>query len=85
MIIIDFERAQESMREITNLIDVGLVHVPPSMCFRLKMLHKRIGQSRQATSAENWSSKLLILTLDRMSRRFRQRIDVLKPKSIHTG
>jgi NADPH2:quinone reductase len=27
--IIDFERAQESMREITNLIDAGLVHVPP--------------------------------------------------------
>jgi NADPH2:quinone reductase len=26
---IDFERAQESMREITNLIDAGLVHVPP--------------------------------------------------------
>jgi NADPH2:quinone reductase len=28
--IIDFERAQESMREITNLIDAGMVHVPPS-------------------------------------------------------
>jgi NADPH2:quinone reductase len=27
--IIDFERARESMREITNLIDAGLVHVPP--------------------------------------------------------
>jgi NADPH2:quinone reductase len=27
--IIDFERAQESMREIANLIDAGLVHVPP--------------------------------------------------------
>jgi NADPH:quinone reductase len=27
--IIDFERARESMREITNLIDGGLVHVPP--------------------------------------------------------
>ena len=27
--IIDFERAQESMREITNLIDAGSVHVPP--------------------------------------------------------
>jgi NADPH2:quinone reductase len=27
--IIDFERAQESMREITNLIDGGLVRVPP--------------------------------------------------------
>jgi NADPH2:quinone reductase len=27
--IIDFERARESMREITNLIDRGLVHVPP--------------------------------------------------------
>jgi NADPH:quinone reductase-like Zn-dependent oxidoreductase len=27
--IIDFERAHESMREITNLIDAGLVHVPP--------------------------------------------------------
>lgn len=26
--IIDFERARESMREITNLIDGGLVHVP---------------------------------------------------------
>jgi NADPH2:quinone reductase len=26
--IIDFERAQESMREIANLIDRGLVHVP---------------------------------------------------------
>jgi NADPH:quinone reductase len=28
-IISDFERARESMREITNLIDGGLVHVPP--------------------------------------------------------
>jgi NADPH2:quinone reductase len=27
--IIDFERAQESIREITNLMDVGLVHVLP--------------------------------------------------------
>jgi NADPH:quinone reductase len=27
--IIDFERARDSMREITNLIDTGLVHVPP--------------------------------------------------------
>ena len=27
--IIDFERAQESMREITNLVDCGSVHVPP--------------------------------------------------------
>ena len=27
--VIDFERARESMREITNLIDRGLVHVPP--------------------------------------------------------
>jgi NADPH2:quinone reductase len=27
--VIDFERAQESMQEITNLIDRGLVHVPP--------------------------------------------------------
>jgi NADPH2:quinone reductase len=27
--IIDFERARDSMREITNLIDAGLVHVPP--------------------------------------------------------
>ena len=27
--LIDFDRAQESMREITNLIDTGLVHVPP--------------------------------------------------------
>jgi NADPH2:quinone reductase len=27
--IIDFERARDSMREITNLIDSGLVHVPP--------------------------------------------------------
>ena len=27
--IIDFERAQESMREIPNLIDPGLVHVGP--------------------------------------------------------
>ena len=27
--IIDFERARESMRQITHLIDAGLVHVPP--------------------------------------------------------
>jgi NADPH2:quinone reductase len=27
--IIDFERARDSMREITNLIDAGLVRVPP--------------------------------------------------------
>jgi NADPH:quinone reductase len=27
--LIDFDRAQESMREITNLVDRGLVHVPP--------------------------------------------------------
>ena len=27
--LIDFDRAQESMRAITNLIDRGLVHVPP--------------------------------------------------------
>jgi NADPH:quinone reductase len=27
--IIEFERARDSMREITNLIDSGLVHVPP--------------------------------------------------------
>ena len=27
--LIDFERARESMREITNLVDRGLVHVPP--------------------------------------------------------
>jgi NADPH:quinone reductase-like Zn-dependent oxidoreductase len=27
--IIDFERAQESMRQITNLMDAGSVHVPP--------------------------------------------------------
>src|ERR1700736_1583674 len=27
--IIDLERARDSMREITNLIDAGLVHVPP--------------------------------------------------------
>jgi NADPH:quinone reductase len=27
--IIDFERARDSMREITNLIDSGLVHVLP--------------------------------------------------------
>jgi NADPH:quinone reductase-like Zn-dependent oxidoreductase len=26
--MIDFERAQESMREITNLVDSGSVHVP---------------------------------------------------------
>jgi len=26
--IIDFERARDSMREITNLIDAGLVHLP---------------------------------------------------------
>jgi len=28
-VIIDFERARDSMREITNLIDAGLVRVPP--------------------------------------------------------
>jgi NADPH2:quinone reductase len=27
--LIDFDRAQESMRAITNLIDRGLVHAPP--------------------------------------------------------
>jgi NADPH:quinone reductase len=27
--VIDWERARDSMREITNLIDAGLVHVPP--------------------------------------------------------
>jgi hypothetical protein len=27
--MIDFERARESMREISNLIDEGLVRVPP--------------------------------------------------------
>jgi NADPH2:quinone reductase len=27
--IIDFERARDSMREITNLIDSGLTHAPP--------------------------------------------------------
>jgi hypothetical protein len=27
--LIDFERAQESLREITNLIDRGLVYVSP--------------------------------------------------------
>jgi NADPH2:quinone reductase len=27
--LIDFERARDSMREITNLIDTGLVRVPP--------------------------------------------------------
>ena len=27
--IIDFERARESMRAITHLIDCGMVHVPP--------------------------------------------------------
>ena len=27
--IIDFERARESMREITNLIDAGLIRIPP--------------------------------------------------------
>jgi NADPH2:quinone reductase len=34
--IIDFERAQESMREITNLIDAGLVRVPPIDVLRLQ-------------------------------------------------
>jgi NADPH:quinone reductase len=29
MSIIDFERARESLREITHLIDNGLIHVPP--------------------------------------------------------
>jgi NADPH2:quinone reductase len=43
--IIDFERAQESMREITNLIDAGLVHVPPIDVLRLEdaaQAHRRI-------------------------------------------
>ena len=34
--IIDFERARDSMREITNLIDAGLVHVPPIHVLLLK-------------------------------------------------
>jgi len=43
--IIDFERARESMLEITNLIDAGLVHVPPIDVFRLEdaaQAHRRI-------------------------------------------
>jgi NADPH2:quinone reductase len=43
--IIDFERAQESMREITNLIDAGLVHVPPIDVLPLEdaaQAHRRI-------------------------------------------
>ncbi len=32
----DFERAQESMREITDLIDAGLVKVPPIDVLRLE-------------------------------------------------
>jgi hypothetical protein len=32
-LIIDFARAEESVREITDLIKSGLVHVPASMCF----------------------------------------------------
>jgi NADPH2:quinone reductase len=43
--IIDFERAQESMREISNLIDAGLVHAPPIDVLRLEdaaQAHRRI-------------------------------------------
>ena len=43
--IIDFERAQESMRQITNLIDAGLVHVPPIDVLQLEdaaQAHRRI-------------------------------------------
>ena len=28
--IIDYARARDSIREITNLIDAGLIHVPPT-------------------------------------------------------
>ena len=44
--IIDFERAQESMREITNLIDAGLVHVPTINVLALgqaALAHQMIG------------------------------------------
>ena len=34
--IIDLERARDSMREITNLIDVGLVHMPSINVFALE-------------------------------------------------
>jgi NADPH2:quinone reductase len=40
--IIDFERAHESMREITNLIDAGLVHVPPIKVLTLGRLPSAI-------------------------------------------
>ena len=41
--IIDFERARDSMREITNLIDAGLVRVPPIEMLPLEDAARRIG------------------------------------------
>jgi NADPH2:quinone reductase len=36
LFIIDFARARDSMREISHLIDRGLVHVPPLNVLRLE-------------------------------------------------
>jgi NADPH2:quinone reductase len=41
--VIDFERARDSIREVTNLIDRGLVHVPPIEVLLLEEAALRIG------------------------------------------
>jgi len=57
---IDFERAQESMGEITNLIDAGLVHLPPIDVLRLE----DAAQAHRAIEIGHVRGKLVLKVAD---------------------
>jgi len=64
--IIDYARARDSIREITNLIDAGLIHVPPTEVLPLRGRCPRASEDRHWPRPWKLVLKVAELAIDRL-------------------